>query len=256
MTFKMPHLGSGLKQTSPLYQEITKSVDKDGNIVTTTNIAATEGTKGTPGYTIKGTPPTPKVKPVEKPATKYPSTGPNESQGEADIRWTEYLKKKNNSNPNPNPVPEVIPPIVEPGKPGGGTPPSTTTSVGSGGKNDIIVPAIPGKPGKPGSSSSVIETAPPKPMTGNLKASINKPFKTKGSLYGPPLPKAPDLRPVGRAAVDLALAPFDLVKGIIGSITSKGGCRTGCKETVGDNMGILGGTNSIRRRWLNGGTGQ
>ena len=56
MGYKMRYSGGGPRQTSPLYQEITKSVDKDGNIVTTTS---TKGTPGTPGYTIKGTPPTP-----------------------------------------------------------------------------------------------------------------------------------------------------------------------------------------------------
>ena len=236
MTFRMPHVSSGLKQTSPLYQEITQSINKDGNIVTTTNI---KGTKGKPGYTIPGKPPTPKVKPVEKPATKYPSTGPNESQGEADIRWTEYLKKKNNSNPNPNPVPEVIPPIVEPGKPGGGTPPSTTSSVGSGGTAPVVVPAIPGKPGKPGSSSSVIKKAPPKPMTGNLNASINNESKSTGKVYGPDLnlPK-PRLRGVGRFFANVGLLPFDIVRGLGAKKKCPGGCG---RKSVGEFIGLLGG---------------
>ena len=251
MTFKMPYSGGGPRQTSPLYQEITKSVNKDGNIVTTTNIAATEGTAGTPGYTIPGKPSTPPPPAVVTPSVDYPPTGPDETQEEANIRWQKRLdeKKKNNSNPNPKPVPEVIPPVVTPGGPGGNTPPNSTPSIGSGGTPDVVVPATPGTPGTPGSSSSVIKPQPPKPVRGNLSASIDRIKKTPGDLQInlPRINKGPNLRPIGRAAVDIALAPFDLLKGIFGRK-----CKGGCPETIGDHVGILGGRRSIRRGVFNG----
>lgn len=245
MTFKMPYSGGGPKQTSPLYQEITKSVNKDGNIVTTTNIEGTEGTPGTPGYTIPGKPSTPPPPAVVTPSTSYPSTGPDETQEQANIRWTEYKK----NNPSPTPPPPSPGGGVTPGTPGGNTPPNSTPSIGSGGTPDVVVPPIAGTPGTPGSSSSVIKPQPPKPVRGNLSANIDRKNKTPGDLKInlPRINKGPNLRPIGRAAVDIALAPFDLLKGIFGRK-----CKGGCPETIGDHVGILGGRRSIRRGVFNG----
>jgi len=237
----MRYSSGGPRQTSPLYQEITKSVDKDGNIVTTTNV---EGTEGTPGYTIPGTPSTPAAKPVVTPSVDYPPTGEGETQEEANIRWTEY--KKNNPSPTPPPAPPSG--GVTPGTPGGSTPPSSASNVGSEGTPDIVVPPV---AGTPGSSSSTIKKAPLKPITGTLTANINNDGKTPGKLYGPKLPKlptGPNLRPVGRAVANVALLPFDLLRGIFKKSTCPGGCN---KEKFGESIGVLGGRQSISSRLRN-----
>lgn len=241
MGYKMRYSGGGPRQTSPLYQEITKSVDKDGNIVTTTS---TKGTPGTPGYTIKGTPPTPPAPPVEKPAVKYPPTGPGESVEEANARWTEYKK----NNPSPTPTPPTPTPIVTPPTPGGNTPPSSASNVGSKGTPDVVVPPV---AGTPGSSSSTIKKAPAKPTTGTLSTSINNEQKTKGSLMGPNLNlniKGPNLRPVGRAVANVALLPFDLLRGVFKKGTCPGGCN---KQRFGESIGVLGGRQSISSKLRN-----
>ena len=238
--FKMKY-SSATRQTAPLYQEITKSVDKDGNIVTTTSV---EGTKSTPGYTIKGTPPTPAAPPVITPSKKYPPTAPDESQDEANKRWTEY--KKNNPSPTPPPSPPA--PISTPGEPGGDTPPSSNSNVGSKGTPDIVVPPV---PGTPGTSSSTIKKAPPKPATGTLSQSINNEQKTKGSLRGPNLNlniEGPNLRPVGRAIANVALLPFDLIRGVFNKSTCPGGCN---KQKFGESIGVLGGRQSISSKLRN-----
>ena len=241
MGYKMRYSSGGPRQTSPLYQEITKSVDKDGNIVTTTSV---EGTKGTSGYTIKGTPPTPAAPPVTTPSKKYPSTAPGETQEEANIRWTEQIKKNPSLSP-PSPPPGGG---VTPGKPGGSTPPSSNSNVGSKGTPDIVVPPV---PGTPGSSSSTIKKAPPKPATGTLSQSINNEQKTKGSLRGPNLNlniEGPNLRPVGRAIANVALLPFDLIRGVFKKSTCPGGCN---KEKFGESIGVLGGRQSISAKLRN-----
>ena len=233
MAFKMTYSSSGIKQTAPLYQEISKSVDADGNIVTTTS---TKGTPGTPGYTIKGKPAVLPKPPLDKPPTNYPPTAPGESQGKANIRWKQYLI----DNPPPPPPPPSPP------NPGGDTPGNITSNVGSPGIPDVDVPAV---KGTPGSSSSTIEKAPPKPTTGTLTASVNNKTKSTGDLkLDIRKPDAPNLRPVGRAIADVALLPFDLLKGIFGRK-----CKGGCKQKFKDSIGVLGGTQSIRKQVFNGG---
>ena len=154
--FKMNY-SAGLKQTAPLYQEDNPSTgstkvtyDAKGNRVTT---------KTTPDVVVapvKGTPPVPAIKPSQ-PVTTYSPTAPGESQADADIRWTEYLK--NNPSPTPPPSP-----------PGGSTPPSRTSSVGKPG-----TPGTPDIPGYtiPGTSSSTLEKPPVNYSTGLSNQIVN-----------------------------------------------------------------------------------
>ena len=228
--FKMKY-SSATQQTAPLYQEITKSVDKDGNIVTTTSV---EGTEGTPGYTIPGKPAVlPKPSVVTPP--KYDPTGPGESQADANKRWKQYLI---DNPPTPPPPPN----------PGGDTPGNIDSNDGQPAIDDIVVPAV---EGTPGTSSSTIKKAPPKPVTGTLSQSIDNKFKSKGSLSGPDLKlnlPRPNLRPVGRALANVALLPFDLIRGVFNKSTCPGGCN---KQKFGESIGVLGGRQSISSKLRN-----
>jgi len=174
---------AGLKQTTPLYQETNPSTgttkvtyDAKGNRVTTNTTA---DVVVQPIAAVKPIPATKPLPSVVTPGKNYSPTGPNESQGQANIRWTEYLKKKKNSNPNPDPVPEVIPPVVIPGGPGGNTPPSTNLNTGNPGK-----PGKPGVPGYtiPGVSTSTSEKAPVNYNSGTNNKLVNN-TRTKGHSF-------------------------------------------------------------------------
>ena len=233
--FKMKY-SSATQQTAPLYQEIKKSVDEDGNIVTTTSV---EGTEGTPGYTIPGKDAVPATPPVVTPDVDYPPTGPGESIDDANKRWTQYLI----DNPPSPPTGGVTPP-----KPGGDTPGNITSNDGQPAIDDIVVPPV---AGTPGSSSSTIKKAPPKPVTGTLSQSIDNKFKSKGSLSGPNLNlnlKGPNLRPVGRAVANIALLPFDLIRGVFNKSKCPGGCN---RQKFGESIGVLGGRQSISSKLRN-----